>query len=168
MDAAAAQWLAVVDDSIASAEYGHERVPSSDPLERYYRGYMPARVHGLAIAAIRSAMWTAFYLQGQRPDRKLALNAMAQELGWATDALGELFVATDDVSESSARRATNVANSYVNLVRKLAAEKDVNLKRMSYASIAANRLILEKYPARLNNPKRTRSESRRAVPKLSK
>jgi len=64
MNAAAAQWLAVVEDSIASAEEGHERLPASDPLAQYFHGYMPARVHLLAVAAVRSAMWTAFYLRG--------------------------------------------------------------------------------------------------------
>jgi predicted nucleotidyltransferase len=163
MGAAAAQWLAVVEDSIASAEEGHERVSPSDPLAAYYRGYMPARVHGLAVAAVRSAMWTAFYLCGQRPDRKMALDTMAYGLGWATQALGDLFVAIDGEDEPSARRVTRVAAGYVDLVRKLAVERNVNAKRLGYRSIAAYRLILEKYPSRLDNPAQTGSRSKRAV-----
>jgi uncharacterized protein len=160
MDAAAAQWLAVVVDSIESAEEGHERVPASDPLAPYYRGYMPARVHGLSVAAVRSAMWTAFYLRGQRADRKMALDTMANVLGWETQALGDLFVAIDGDDEPGARRVTRVAAAYVDLVRNLAAERKVNAKRLGYRSIAAYRLILEKYPSRLDNPGQTGNESR--------
>jgi predicted nucleotidyltransferase len=152
MDAAAAQWLAVVEDSIASAEEGHERVPISDPLAAYYRGYMPARVHGLAVAAVRSAMWGAFYLRNQRPDRKAALDTMADELGWETVALGDLFVAIGGADEPAAREMTRVALGYVDLVRNLAADKNVRAKRLGYRSIAAYRLILEKYPSRLDHP----------------
>ncbi len=167
MDAAAAQWLAVVEDSIASAEAGHERLPASDPLAQYFRGYMPARARGLAVAAVRSAMWTAFYLRGIRPDRKMALDTMADELGWATQALGDLFVPIDGEDEPSARAITRVAARYVHLVRKLAAEKEVNAKRLGYRSIAAYRLILEKYPSHLDKPEQTGSKSKRAVLKSS-
>jgi predicted nucleotidyltransferase len=160
MGSAAAQWLAVVEDSIASAEEGHERVPTSDPLAAYYRGYMPARVHGLAVAAVRSAMWTAFYLRGVHPDRKMALDTMAHELGWETQALDDLLVAIDGDDEPGARRATRIAASYVDLVLTLAAERKVNAKRLGYRTIAAHRLILEKYPSQLDNPEQTGSKSR--------
>jgi predicted nucleotidyltransferase len=163
MDAAATQWLAVVEDSIASAEEGHERLPASDPLAQYLRGYMPARVHGLAVAAVRSAMWTAFYFRGQRPDRKMALDTMATVLHWPTRSLPDLFVPTEGEDERSARRVTRIANGYVTLVRSLAAEKRVSAKRLGYRAIAAYRLILEKYPSRLDNPTQTGSESSRAV-----
>jgi predicted nucleotidyltransferase len=168
MDAAAAQWLAVVEDSIASAEEGHERVPASDPLATHYRGYMPARVHGLAVAAVRSAMWTAFYLRGVRPDRKMALDTMAHELGWETHALGALFVAIDVGNEVGARQVTRVAAGYVDLVLKLAADRRVDAKRLGYRSIAAYRLILERYPSRLDNPTQTGNKSKRAVLKSSR
>jgi predicted nucleotidyltransferase len=167
MDAAAGQWLAVVEDSIASAEEGHERVPASDPLASYYRGYMPARVHGLAVAAVRSAMWTAFYLRGVRPDRKMALDTMAHQLGWETQALGDLLVAIDAGNEVGARRVTHIAAGYVDLVLKLAAERRVGAKRLSYRSIAAYRLILEKYPSRLDSPTQTGNKSKRVVLKSS-
>jgi predicted nucleotidyltransferase len=168
MGAAATQWLAVVEDSIASAEEGHERVPASDPLAAYYRGYMPARVHGLAVAAVRSAMWTAFYLRGVRPDRKMALDTMAHELGWETHALDDLLVAIDGDDEAGARRVTRIAASYVDLVLNLAAERKVNAKRLGFRSIAAYRLILEKYPSRLDNPAQPRHGAKRAVLKSSR
>jgi len=152
MNAAAAQWLAVVEDSIASAEEGHERLPASDPLAEYLRGYMPARVHLLAVAAVRSAMWTAFYLRGQRPDRKMALDTMANVLRWPTRRLQDLFVGIDDDDERSAQRVTRIANGYVASVRHLAAGKKVSARRLSYRAIAAYRLILGKYPSRLDNP----------------
>jgi predicted nucleotidyltransferase len=167
MDAAAAQWLAVVEDSIASAEEGHERLPASDPLAQYFRGYMPGRVHGLAVAAVRSAMWTAFYFRGQRPDRKMALDTMATILRWPTRSLRDLFVVVDGDDERSAQRVTRIATGYVTLVRSLAAEKRVSAKRLGYRSIAAYRLILEKYPSRLDNPVQTGSESSKAVLKSS-
>jgi hypothetical protein len=83
---------------MASAELGHERLAASDPLAEYFQGYMPGRVHGLAVAAVRSAMWTAFFLRGVRPDRKMALDTMANQR-WATLALGDLFVRTDGDDE---------------------------------------------------------------------
>jgi uncharacterized protein len=167
MDAAAAQWLAVVEDSIASAEEGHERLPASDPLAQYFRGYMPSRVHGLAVAAVRSAMWTAFYLRGRRPDREMALDTMATTLRWPTRSLRHLFATIEGDDERGARRLTRIADGYVALVRSLAAGKRVSAKRLGYRAISAYRLILEKYPSRLDNPAQTRSKSSRAVLKSS-
>src|ERR1700693_2083590 len=119
--------------------------------------------HGLAVAAVRSAMWAAFYLRGVRPDRKMALDTMAHELGWATAALGDLFVAIDVGDEPSARHVTRVAAGYVELVRALAADRKVSAKRLGYRSIAAYRLILEKYPSRLDNPAQARPDAKRVL-----
>jgi len=168
MDAAAAQWLAVAEDSLASAEEGHERLPASDPIAQYFRDYMPARVLGLAVAAVRAAMWTAFYLRGQRPDRKMALDTMPNTLGWPSRRLGDLFVAIDNDSEASARRLTRFATSYVAAAQRLATEKRVSGMRLGYRAIAAYRLILEKYPSRLDNPVPAGSKATRAVLKSSR
>ena len=113
-------------------------------------------------------MWTAFYLHGKRPDRKMALDTMAHELGWATAALGDLFVAIDVDDEPKASYVTRVAAGYVELVRTLAAERKVTAKRLGYRSIAAYRLILEKYPSRLDNPAQPRHDAKRAVLKTSR
>ncbi|MBO0683086.1 MAG: nucleotidyltransferase domain-containing protein [Candidatus Dormibacteraeota bacterium] len=149
MDGAAAQWLAVAEDSMASAEQGHETLPASHPLARFLHGYMPARVHRLAVAAVRSAMWTAYYLRGVRPDRAAALDALANDLGWPTDSLRQLLAPVASEDEADARRATAIAVRYMELVRKLAANKGVRPKRISHDAIEAYRSILEKHESRL-------------------
>jgi hypothetical protein len=92
----------------------------------------------------------------------MALDTMAYELGWRTQRLSDLFVAIDGDAELSARRATRVAAGYLDLVRKLAAERKVTAQRLGYRSITAYRLILEKYPSRLDVPTPTGTQSRSA------
>ncbi|MBO0839016.1 MAG: hypothetical protein J2P28_26385 [Actinobacteria bacterium] len=110
---------------------------------------MPARVHRLAVAAVRSAMWTAYYLRGVRPDRAAALDALANDLGWPTDSLRQLLAPVASEDEANARRATAIAVRYMELVRKLAANKGVRPKRISHDAIEAYRSILEKHESRL-------------------
>jgi predicted nucleotidyltransferase len=59
LKAAAAQWLTVAEDSWAGATQGNERVPASSPMAKYAIGYIPAQAHRLAVAAVRSAMWSS-------------------------------------------------------------------------------------------------------------
>jgi predicted nucleotidyltransferase len=153
LKAGASQWMAVVEDSIVSSEAGHEILPASDPLARYFDSYVPVRAHALAIAATRSAMWAAFYLSDRWPDRAAALDTMAVELGWPIASLAELLGSLTNEEEAKARRATEIATNYVERARQLAAEHGVSPARLGHQAVEAYRQILEKYQSRLDGAK---------------
>jgi predicted nucleotidyltransferase len=153
LKAGASQWMAVVEDSIASSGAGHEILPASDPLARYFDSYVPVRAHVLAIAATRSAMWAAFYLSDRRPDRAAALDTMAVELGWPIASLAELLGSITNKEEAKARRTTEIATIYVDRARQLAAEYGVSPARLGHQAVEAYRQILEKYKSRLDGAK---------------
>jgi predicted nucleotidyltransferase len=150
LKAASSQWMAVVEDSIAGSEAGHEILPTSHPLSRYFDSYVPVRAQALAVAATRSAMWAAYCLGNHRPDRAAALDTMAKELGWPTDSLAELLEPLTNKEEAKAQLTTEIATNYVDRARQLAAEKGVTPARLGYRAVEAYRQIQEKHKSRLD------------------